>query len=81
MDSPKPAQRQREPTTPQRLRPSRQATFVYIRNWQRPRAGCFIKLVRKKSGFKGSSSDQRYLGLFLLPVHADGGIKQQPTFL
>ena len=35
---------------------------------------------QKRSGFKGSYSDVRYLGLFPLPVHADEGIKPQLTF-
>ena len=57
------------------IRRSKKVTFVYTRNWQRQRAQRSVKCARKKPGFKGSYSNERYLGLLLLLVHADEEIK------
>ena len=53
----------------------RDATFVYTKSWRKPRARRYVKRTRERSGFKGSCSNIRYLGLFPLFIHADEGIK------
>ena len=77
---PKPAQRRRELVITRRPRRSSEDTFVCTRSWQRLRARRYAKRAQKRSGFKGSYSNVKYLGLFPVPVHADEGIKPQPTF-